>query len=127
MKRIAVAVPLLLAFIIGASLASLFFLRDTEDKAGAFIAKAETAALSEDYGACLRILDEFGAFWDERERYYLLFVRHEEMHDIKIGIEQMKGFAQCRDKSGIIGELRMLKAMLLHITESETPLLKNIL
>ena len=127
MKRIAVAVPLLLAFIIGASLASLFFLRDTEYKAGAFIAKAETAALSEDYGACLRILDEFGAFWDDRERYYLLFVRHQEMHDIKIGIEQMKGFAQCRDKSGIIGELCMLKAMLLHITESETPLLKNVL
>lgn len=127
MKRIAVAVPLLLTFIIGASLASLFFLRDTEYEAGAFIDEVETAALNEDYDACLRILNEFGDFWDECERYYLLFVRHEEMHDIKIGIEQMKGFAQCRDKSGIIGELRMLKAMLRHITESETPLLKNIL
>ncbi|MBQ9558103.1 MAG: DUF4363 family protein [Clostridia bacterium] len=127
MKRIAVAVPLLLAFITGASLSCLFFLRDTESEAGAFIAEVETAAMSEDYDACRRTLDEFGVFWDERERYYLLFVRHEEMHDIKIGIEQMKGFAQCRDKSGIIGELRMLKAMLSHITESETPLLKNIL
>ena len=127
MKRIAVAIPLLLAFIIGASLACLFFLRDTESKSDAFISDVEDAAIREDYGACLRTLDEFGSFWDEREGYYLLFVRHEEMHDIKIGIEQMKGFAQCRDRSGIIGELRMLKAMLSHITESETPLLKNIL
>ena len=127
MKRIAIAVPVLLAIIIGSSIACLVFLRSTEADAGAFIEEAEIAAMSEDYAACLRTLDEFGDFWDDREPYYLLFVRHEEMHDIRIGIEQMKGFAQCRDKSGIIGELRMLKAMLAHITESETPLLRNIL
>ena len=127
MKRIAIAVPILLSLIIGSSLTCLFFLRGTEAESDAFIEDVEKAAMSEDYAACLRTLDEFGDFWDDREPYYLLFVRHEEMHDIKIGIEQMKGFAQCRDKSGIIGELRMLKAMLAHITESETPLLRNIL
>ena len=127
MKRIAVAVPLLLAFIIGSSLACLFFLRCTEADAGVFIDAVENAAMNEDYRACLKTLDEFGDFWDNREPFYLLFVRHDEMHDIKIGIEQMKGFAQCRDQSGIIGELRMLKTMLAHITESETPLLRNIL
>ncbi|MBQ6552668.1 MAG: DUF4363 family protein [Clostridia bacterium] len=127
MKRIVIAVPILLAFIISSSLACLFFLRGTEADADVFIEKVDKAAMSEDYAACLQTLDEFGDFWDDREPYYLLFVRHEEMHDIKIGIEQMKGFAQCRDKSGIIGELRMLKAMLAHITESETPLLRNIL
>ena len=127
MKRIAVAVPLLLAFVTGASLACLFFLRDTEAKADALIAAVEDAAFREDYGACLNTLDELDGFWDKREPYYLLFVRHDEMHDIKIGIEQMKGFAQCRDKSGIIGELCMLRTMLSHITESEMPLLKNIL
>ena len=127
MKRIAVAVPLLLAFVIGASLACLYFLKDTETKADALISKIEKAALNEKYEACTRLLDELDGFWDGREGYYLLFVRHDEMHDIKIGIGQMKGFAQCRDKSGIIGELSMLRAMLSHITESETPLLKNIL
>lgn len=127
MKRIAVAVPLLLAFVIGASLTCLFFLRDTEAKADELIAAVGQSAMDGDYDSCLSVLDEFGDFWDEREAYYLLFVRHEEMHDIMIGIEQMKGFARCRDRSGIIGELCMLKAMLSHITESETPLLRNIL
>ena len=127
MKRIAVAIPLLLAFVIAASLTCLFFLRDTEAKADTIIEAVNCAAMEEDYISCLRLLDELDSFWDKRERYYLLFVRHDEMHDIKIGIEQMKGFARCRDKSGIIGELCMLKAMLSHITKSEAPILKNIL
>lgn len=126
-KRIAVAVPLLLVFVICTSLTCLFFLRDTEKKASEYIKAVEKSTMSEDYDTCLKALDEFGAFWDGREAYYLLFVRHDEMHDIMIGIEQMKGFARCRDRSGIIGELCMLKAMLFHITESETPLLRNIL
>ena len=127
MKRIVIAVPLLLLFIVGASLTCIFLLRDTERKAGAFIGAVEETALREDYSACLDALDGFARFWEERKSLYLLFVRHEEMHDIEIGIEQMTGFARCRDKSGIIGELFMLKAMLEHNSESELPLLINIL
>lgn len=127
MKRIAIAVPLLLLFIAGTSLACILLLRDTEQKAGVFIDAVEESALREDYTACLDTLDGFADFWEGRKSLYLLFVRHEEMHDIEIGIEQMTGFARCRDKAGIVGELCMLKARLKHISDSELPVLINIL
>ena len=127
MKRVLISVPLLLLFIIGVSLTCIFTLRGTEKDAQFHIDAVEQSAMDEDFALCLSKLDEFSDFWKKRERLYLLFVRHEEMHDIEIGIEQMKGFAQCRDKSSIIGELRMLETMLSHISMSELPLIENII
>lgn len=126
MRRVVIAVPLLLLFVIAVSLTCIFTLRETEKDAQIYIDAVEQSAMDEDFTLCLTKLDEFSSFWQKRERLYLLFVRHEEMHDIEIGIEQMKGFAQCRDKSSIIGELRMLETMLSHISMSELPLIENI-
>ena len=123
MKRIAIAVPLLLVFIAGASFACILLLHDTEKKADGFITAASESAMRDDFAACEETLNAAM----KRKVYYILFVRHDEMHDIEIGIEQMKGFARCRDKSSIIGELEMLKTVLKHISESELPLLNNIL
>lgn len=38
----------------------------------------------------------------------------------------MQGYARCRDKSGVIGELYALEALLTHISVSELPLIENI-
>ena len=127
MKRIAIAVPLLLVFIAGASFACILLLHNTEKKADGYITAVSESAMRDDFAACEETLNAFADFWEKRKAYYILFVRHDEMHDIEIGIEQMKGFARCRDKSSIIGELEMLKTVLKHISESELPLLNNIL
>ncbi len=127
MKRVKIAVPLILAFILITSGSSIFLLKNTEKHANSFILKVEQAVSEENYSACISLLTEFREFWSKRETLYLLFVRHEEMHSIEIGIEQMLGFAQCRDKSAILGELYMMRATLSHISVSELPLIENIL
>ena len=127
MKRMIIAVPLLLAFVVVASLTCILLLNDTEKQADGFIADISESAMRGDFDSCGEALEGFAAFWDGRKSYYLFFVRHEEMHDIETGIEQMKGFARCRDQSGIIGELEKLKTVLKHISESELPLFRNIL
>ncbi len=127
MKRVKIAVPLIIAAILLVSAVSIFFLNGTEKLADEYIARIETTAAAEDFSACLKILSDFRSFWQKREPLYLLFVRHEEMHGIEIGIEQMIGFAQCRDKVSVMGEIYMMRATLSHISESELPLIENIL
>ena len=127
MKRVKIAVPLILISVLSVSFMSIFFLKRTEKKADVYIAQIESAVNEDDFESCLAVLSEFKKFWHNRERLYLFFVRHEEMHGIEIGIEQMIVFAQCRDKVSVMGEVYMMRATLSHISESELPLIENII
>lgn len=126
MKRLIVC-PILLAAIF---LVCIFSIRSTDKRTNDLMditEKIKQAALSENYENAYNLYNELDSTWQETEKIFALYLRHDDYDPIVQSIAAMSGYIRFGEKPELVAECEMVVAELTHLKESQQITWENII
>lgn len=88
---------------------------------------AEKAAVSGDLKKAAALSEEIDKLWSEKEKWLLIYIKHNEVDDVGKSISELKYLAKFGDVAEFCSKASQTSDMIEHIWISELPLPKNVL
>ena len=126
MKRVWIAVGLLLVILAGTLAHSFYISGFTEELIG-LLEQAEEYAEAGDWAAASECSRKAHQLWDGKETYLHLLLRHQDTDEIYLSFCEVEEFLECEEGGEYSAANAKLIAGLELLTEAEQLTLKNIL
>ena len=126
MKRVWIAVGLLLTILAGTLTHSFYIASFTRDLS-LLLEAAETEAEQGAWDKAEELTQTAHKKWDERSTYLHITLRHTETDEVYTGFREVAEFIQCRETGEYSAANARLIAKLELLTEAEQLTLKNVL
>ena len=126
MKRIWIALAILLAILTG-TMAHSFYLASFTRNLTVLLEQAEVHAEQEDWEAAAKLTRDVYDRWQEKDMYLHITLRHDETDIIYTGLREVMEFIQCQEGGEYSAANARLIANLELMVEAEQLTLKNVL
>jgi len=125
LTRVKIAVGLLLG-IIAYSVATLFILKDSNEKFTAAVKEIQQLCESEDYDSAYEKSLSLNEEWEKYEHKVTILVNDEHLRELNISVAKIPSLIERRSDS-TLSELETIIHELEHILEMEIPTIYNLL
>ena len=92
-----------------------------------YLMAAEQAAIQGDIEKAVKESENIQKKWDEKEKWLLLYVKHNEIDTINQSISELKFLIQYQDTAEFCSKINETITMIEHVWESELQIYKHIL
>ncbi len=101
--------------------------RHTNQEMQTILDSAEEAALNHDLNQAVKVSEQLEDFWEKKERFLLLYVKHNDIDDLGECISELKYLAKLGDVAEFCSKVNQTRGMIEHIWISELPIPRNFL
>lgn len=126
MKRVWIAVAILLAILAG-TMAHSFYLTSFTRNLIVLLEQAEASAEQEDWEAAAKLTQNVWDRWQTKDLYLHVALRHDETDAVYSGLREVTEFIQCQEGGEYSAANARLIANLELLAEAEQLSLKNVL
>lgn len=102
-------------------------LQVSTDEISRQIDKVFVEVKADNWQTALRRTNELEQIWDDKARWWPIFLDHQEMDNIDFSMARVKEYVAGQEDTLSMGQLSELKLMVEHIPKKEAVNLKNIL
>ncbi|WRS27654.1 DUF4363 family protein [Oscillospiraceae bacterium MB08-C2-2] len=126
MKRF-IIVLFIIAGVIAFSLFSLYRIRSIKEEMTNSLSEMEQLLDAEDYDGLNQMVKDFTIQWVKQESILVHYVRHGQIHDISNSVATLQTMAEHKMGRELYIEFSRIHWKILHLWNSEIPVLDNIL
>lgn len=109
------------------STVAIINVRNTNQEMQMILDAAEEAALNQDLDQAVQVSEQLEKFWEKKEKFLLLYVKHNDIDDLGECISELKYLAELGDTAEFCSKLNQTRGMIEHVWISELPIPRNFL
>lgn len=125
--RYLITLLLISASIIGGAYWSIYSLKISTNELSEQIIQVNEEIKSENWEAAAFQMEEVHNKWQDKTKWWPIFLNHEEMDVIEFSLAKAKAYVHVENEALALGQLSELKRMIKHIHEKEQLNIENIL
>ncbi len=126
MKRFVIAAAIMAAML-GISGMVLYGLTQVKDDMVASLDELTRMAENKEYDRAYQLSEQLFRQWDKEENRLIRYVRHTDLDSISSRMARLPYLVKYKDPAEFLSEVNQIRYLILHLWESELPLMRNIL
>lgn len=125
--RLLISLAISLSLILTLGFWSNYSLQASTDEMTRNIDRIIISIENERWGAAQTQTDQLEKIWQDKARWWPIFLDHQEMDNIEFSLARFKAYVASQDNSLAQGQLSELRLMIKHIPQKEAVNIENIL
>ncbi|HEX3015883.1 MAG TPA: DUF4363 family protein [Desulfobacteria bacterium] len=115
------------ALLVGISLGANSYLNSSAQHLSRYLANTEKSIQADKWSSATNDLNKMQIAWRDTKYWWSILLDHQEIDNIEISLNRLDEYIKTKGMSLSLGELSALQMLIEHISDKETPSLRNIL